>query len=158
MRLRIKLPAILALVAAITINAAQGSDPAKVMFEAAKKKELVDGNLNAAIQQYKSIVSKFAKDRAVVADSLIRMAECYQKLGDKESRRIYEQILKDYTDQKEAVTVARARLGKGLGTSDAHLSFRQVWKLPQVGGDDAAGLPSPDGRYLPYVDWSQHVY
>ena len=40
----------------------------------------------------------------------MRMAECYQKLGDAESRKIYEQVVKDYADQKEAVTLARARL------------------------------------------------
>src|SRR5256885_1889118 len=89
MRLRTKLAClILALLAAITIHAAQKSDSAKVMLEAAKKKEVVDGDLNAAIQQYKAIIDKFKNDRAVVADALVHMAECYQKLGDTESRKI----------------------------------------------------------------------
>ena len=63
MRLRTKLLAILALLAAITINAAQKSDPAKVMFEAAKKKEVVDGDLNAAIQQYKAHSETLSQER-----------------------------------------------------------------------------------------------
>ena len=50
-------------------------------------------------------------NRAVAAQALVRMAECYQKLGDSESRKIYEQIVRDYTDQKDAVTVAKAHLG-----------------------------------------------
>ena len=39
-------------IAAITLLAAEKIDPAQVMFEAAKKKEVVDGDLNTAIQQY----------------------------------------------------------------------------------------------------------
>src|SRR5262245_20120505 len=99
---------IVALVATLALNAAQTSDTAKLMFEAARKKEVVDGDLNAAIAHYKAIVSKFKGERSVVADALIRTAECYQKLGNTESRKIYEQVVKDFADQKDAVALARA--------------------------------------------------
>ena len=33
--------------------------------------------------------------------ALVRMADCYQKLGDAESRRIYEQVIREYPDQKD---------------------------------------------------------
>src|SRR5579862_1315468 len=108
--------AALVLAAAFTLLAADKPDSAKVMFEAAKKKELIDGDLNAAIAQYKTIVSKFAGQRAVVADALIHMAECYQKLGDAQASKIFEQVLNQYGDQKEAVATARAHLG-GAGPS-----------------------------------------
>src|SRR6185436_8257964 len=101
MRLRTTVFAILALLVAITIGAAQKNDSAKVMLEAAKKKELVDGDLNSAIQQYKVIVDKFKNDRSIAADALVHMAECYQKLGDAESRKIYERIIREYSDQKD---------------------------------------------------------
>src|ERR1043166_7608008 len=107
-----------ALLAAVTLNAAPKNDTAKVMFEAARKHEVVDGDLNAAIAQYRSIVSTCQDDRAVVADALIRMGDCYRKLGDTESRKIYEHVVKDFADQKDAVAVARARLGVEPGPLD----------------------------------------
>lgn len=45
------------------------------------------------------IVDTFKTDRAVVATALVRMAECYQKLGDAESRKIYERVAREFADQ-----------------------------------------------------------
>ena len=39
------------------------------------------------------------------------MAECYQKLGDKESQKLYERIARDFADQKDAAAEARSRAG-----------------------------------------------
>src|SRR5690242_13353385 len=38
-------------------------------------------NLNAAIQQYQSVVAQFDEARATAATALFRMAECYRKQG-----------------------------------------------------------------------------
>jgi hypothetical protein len=135
-------------IAAVTLLAAEKIDPAQMMFEAARKKEVVDGDLNTAIQQYKTIASKYAGDRAVAANALIRMADCYQKLGDAESQKIYERVLRDYGDQKEAVAVARARLGRNGSARETGILARQVWAGSEVYTN---GRPSPDGRYLPFV-------
>lgn len=147
MKVRSKLFTILVLLTTITLLAAAQTDPAKVMMEAAKKKEVVDGDINAAIQEYKAIVAKFPKQRAVVAAALIRMAECYEKLGDFVSQKIYEEILRDYADQKDAAAVARTRLG-GAAAKDAGIVARQVW-MPKM---EVIGSVSPDGRYLSYMD------
>src|SRR6266542_2050124 len=106
---------ILTLAAAVALLAADKPDPAQVMFEAAKKKEVVDGDLKGAIAQYKAIAENHAANRAVAANALMRMAECYQKLGDSEARKIYERLVRDFGDQKEAVTLARARLATMSG-------------------------------------------
>ena len=95
----------LALVAAVTCVSAAQHDAARTMLEAARKAEVVDGNLNGAIQQYRAIADKYKSDRAIVADALLRMAECYQKLGDAQARKIFEQVVRDYADQQEAVTM-----------------------------------------------------
>ena len=105
----------LVLAAALTLLAADKPDPARVMFEAAKKKEIIDGDLKAAIEQYKTVVSKYAGQRAIVADALIHMAECYRKLRSAQSGKIYERVIREYPDQKEAVAEARARLGGDSG-------------------------------------------
>ena len=103
----------------------------EIDLQAAIRTETVDGDLKAAIKQYDTIVAKYKDDRAVAATALIRMAECYRKQGDAESRKIYERVLRDYPDQKEAVSVARARLGRDESAQRAGaMSSRQVWTTP----------------------------
>ena len=129
---------------------AQAATTAELELRAARNKAEVEGDLKAAIQQYGAIVAKYKTDRAVAATALVHMAECYQKMGDAESRKIYEQVVKDYADQKEAVALARTRLGRESATSHGP-AFRQVWKMPNMA--TIQGTASHDGRYLPYVGW-----
>src|SRR5436190_6856659 len=99
----------LAFVTALSIgrlSAQSGYD----LFQKALAAERADGNLKNAIALYQQVVKDFASDRSLAANALIRMAECYEKVGDDESKRIYERLLRDYADQKEAVAIARARL------------------------------------------------
>ena len=106
---------IIATVAAVVLIApvaAQKTSEADTLLAAAQQKETLEGDPNAAIKQYSAIVSKYAKtDRAVAAMALVHMAECYQKIGDAAARKIYEQVVREYSDQKEAAALARAGLG-----------------------------------------------
>jgi Tol biopolymer transport system component len=129
---------------------AQKFDRADVALEAASKKEMVDGDLKGAIGLYQNIISQFSStDRAAVAKALVRMGQCYEKLGSAEARQAYERAVRDFSDQREMVETARARLA-ALGAGRTGLSYRRVWSGPQV---DFFGTVSPDGRYLSYVDW-----
>jgi lipopolysaccharide biosynthesis regulator YciM len=119
----------LALVSAVLLLApalaAQKTDSAQALLRAATDKAVVDGDLNGAIKQYQTIVDTFKTDRAVVATALVRMAECYQKLGDAESRKIYERVAREFADQAESAATARTRLA---ALASASLSAaRQVW-------------------------------
>src|SRR4030095_13062994 len=143
----------LALVAVVTMLPvtrsaviAQGQAKAQTTLKAAMDKEVLEGDLKGAIEQYKKLAQ--SSDRAIAAKALIQMAGCYQKLGDAEARKIYEQVGKNYADQKEAAAVARTRLG-GSGTSTA-MNSKLVWNGPQVDGE---GTVSPDGRYVSFPDW-----
>ena len=144
-------PIITAILAAILAVGAQTKGEAERMFKAAKNAELVDGNLKAAIEQYNTIIAKFSKtDRAASADALVRMAECYTKLGDAQAHKIYERVLREYADQKEAAAVARARLAEG-DPGESAKGDRVVWA-----GENALhvwGSVSRDGRYVSYTDW-----
>ena len=121
------------------------------MLEAAKQKELVEGNLPAAIRQYQAIVDKYQRtDRAVAADALVAMAACYRKQGDAQATRILESVVRDYPEQKAAVALAQARLGPSAPVTRAGLANVQLWRGPKV---DNTGSVSRDGRYLSYVDW-----
>lgn len=78
------------------------------LFKAAVNTEQVDGNLTSAIEQYKKVAA--GSNRALAAQALVRMAEAYQKLGDAESTQIFQRVVREFADQKEAVAAARARL------------------------------------------------
>src|SRR5512144_1058039 len=98
---------IAAVLAIPTLAPAQRS--AEVALRAAMETETVKGDLKGAIEQYKKIAQ--SGNRAVAAQALLRMAECYQKLGDAESRKVYERIVREFEDQPSAVATAKARLG-----------------------------------------------
>ncbi|MBI3279188.1 MAG: PD40 domain-containing protein [Acidobacteria bacterium] len=136
--------------AAILAAGAQ-SNEAERQLKAAMNAELLNGDLKAAIKQYGEIAAKYKSDRAVAAMALVRMAEAYQKMGDAEASRTYERVVREFADQKEAVNIARARLGRNESAAGAK-GDRPVWTGGRV---DMFGRISPDGRYLTYVDWAQ---
>lgn len=142
-RIAMLLPAV---ACAVALIAAQG-DGASAL-EAARTKAMLDGDLRAAIRQYQEIAERYRSDGRIAAQALMHMAECYQKLGDAQAETIYQRIVREYSNQKEAA-VARARLGGGRTTA-AVKGDRVVWKGRKA---DLFGTVSPDGRYLSYVDW-----
>lgn len=134
--------------------AAQSTESAAALLRAAIDQATVDGDLKGAIKQYQAIVQKFPADRGAVATALVRMGECYRKLGDAQARHVYERVIREFNDQKEAAAEARARLATlNRASGPAQPSepvVRRVWSGPEV---DLLVAPSPDGRYLTYVDW-----
>jgi Tol biopolymer transport system component len=126
-----------------------------VGLQRAIQQETVTGNLKAAIDEYRKIVAHAGSDRAVAAKALVHMAECYRKEGDAQAQKLYEQVVREYGDQKEAVAIARAELGDAdrLGRHTG-IAIRQVWTAP-AGGDIYSPV-SPDGRFIPYVNWKEY--
>jgi Tol biopolymer transport system component len=130
---------------------AQGVTEAERQLQKAILLETVDGNLQAAIDQYKVIVAQNGSNRATAAKALLRLAGCYEKLGQTEAEKTYQQLINDYADQTAEVTLARTRLGALLTAARdlaAKPSFRQIrvasslfW-LPQL---------SPDGSKLAFA-------
>ena len=84
-----------------------------VELQRVTQQEIVTGDLRAAIDSYKKIVARAGSNREVAAQALVRMAESYQKLGDVEARTIYARLIRDFSDQKDAVAIAR-RLVAGI--------------------------------------------
>ncbi len=138
-------------VLAVGVVAAQGveraqSQSAATMFESARKLETVDGDLKGAIRQYEAIVKQYPNDRATAANALLRMADCYHRLGDQqEAGKHYDRILRDFSDHKAAAAAARAQLGAATPRTKV---FRPVWTGPAVGGGNVSG----DGRYIPFAN------
>ncbi len=141
---------VIASLASLTIAIAQNLE---VDLQRAIQNETVTGDLEAAIEAYSAIVARAGRNRAVAAQALLRMARARQKLGDAESRKIYERIVKEFSDQATAVAEARASLA-ALGATPGPRSgraARQLWADELV---DGQGSISADGRYLSFTDWS----
>ena len=138
--LTIAMAAVLLLSTRSAVTAQVQDKAAAAGLKAAMDKETLEGDPKSAIEQYKKIAE--SKDRAIAAQALVRMAESYRKLGDTESRRIYERIVKDFGDQTEAATLARARLDGApvLGTLTKRLLHNGCAGL--------AGDLSSDGRFV----------
>ncbi len=130
--------------------AAQKPQQAEALLQKAAQKETVDGDLKAALELYKQAVTAAGNNRAVAAKALVQMGECYEKQGNTEAEKAYQQVITSYADQAEAVARARARLvalGGAVPASGAVI--RRVLKNDAY---DPGGALSPDGRFMAYVE------
>ena len=102
--------ALLALIGVGTILAAgvaaqqapKQADRPDVELQAAVRAETVDGNLKGAIELYQKL-SK-SSDRAVAAQALVRMGQCYEKLGSTEARQAYERAVRRSSARMRALS------------------------------------------------------
>ncbi len=127
------LATVLALVAALTsaLGAQQGK--ADVALRAAMEQETVRGDLKGAIEAYKKVVDTYRDNHPVAVQALLRMAEAYQKLGSAEAQKVYERVLREFPDQKEAVAIATARVARtASGSATSLTAHRAVWRV--IGG------------------------
>ena len=125
----------------IDAQSRQDASTARTLYQQALYERDATGNLKAAIALYERVLAT-RPDRALAAQTLIGMAECYQKLGNAESRRLFEQVVQDYADQPDAVLVARSQLGT---VARSVMTTRQVASVA-VGGV-GYGSVSPDGSH-----------
>jgi len=95
----------------------QQSDEAAVALQRAVRADLVDGDLDRAIVLYRSVVDEFGDIRPVAAEALLRIGMSYEKLGRREARAAYEELLRDYPDQREIAAQANNRLTAFAGPS-----------------------------------------
>jgi Tol biopolymer transport system component len=130
------------------------------LFEKALYVEEGQGDLQKAIGLYQDIVKKFPGEREIAAKAQLHIGLCYEKLGLEEAEKAFQKVVNDFPDQKGAVGLARERLSlllrarAALEKSAGEMRVRKVW-------DEAIdsffmGTPSPDGRYLTYIDWQNY--
>ena len=142
----------------ISASVIQSGEQLEVQLKAAVHKELVDGDLEGAIAGYKSILTRAGTNRAIAAKALVQMGKCYEKLGNSEAQKAYQQVVRDYSDQAEQVEQARARLAalkSGAAEPQRELTMA-IRRVPSGTAGQALDMytkPSPDGRYLAYTDW-----
>ena len=152
---RIGLAAIVGLTLVLTILTATptpalaqtGSD----LFQQALVKEQAEGDLRGAITLYERIVRDFSGNRTLSANALVQMGQCYERLGSQEAERAYQRVVRDYPDQTEIVTLARARLAALQRVEPTGIVTRELhsWRH----GERSGLSPTPDGRQLVAMDW-----
>lgn len=140
--------AALLLAASLSAQPSPDSRKAQGLIQAAQAKESVQGDLKGAVELYRRAAREAGPDHATATRALLAAAGCYEKQGASEARKVYEEILAKYPGQKEAVALARQKLGHSVSASTP--SVRQLWSAPDV--DDEGGV-SPDGRWLTYAHW-----
>ncbi len=85
---------VLTVLVAAPLAAGQTADRVEVLLKATVHQALVDGDLEAAIEQYKDIVARAGGNRAVAAKALLQMGRAYEKLGRSEASAAYERLLR----------------------------------------------------------------
>ena len=121
------------MLSAAMLNAWQASpDKSEVDLRAAQKKETIDGDLRGAIAVFQQI-SK-SGNRVVAAKALLRMGQCYERLGDPRSRTVYERLVREFSDQSEALAEAKLRLLNGrrqMEDNAATGALLNSWSTPE---------------------------
>ena len=134
-----------------SVTGTQGpQSSADTALRSAIETETVKGDLKTAIAQYKRIIELHRDNRPIRAQALLRLAQAYQRLGDAQARLLYEQVIREYADQSDAVAAARRFLITGAAPRADHV----VKSGESVTWGD--GRVSSDGRFVCYTDW-QHT-
>lgn len=138
-------------------NTASSQQTAGELFEKALYMEEAQGDLQKAIDLYQKIIKQFPENREVAAKAQLQIGMCFEKLGLKEAQKAFQNVIDKYPEQMEEVKVAKEKLSILLRAQavvekgDKEFKIRKVWGGRDV---DTFGAPSPDGRYLSYVDWN----
>jgi Tol biopolymer transport system component len=153
MNMRMRLIAVFILcVAGATLGVHGQTETASMLLEAARRLEVVEGDIPGAIRRYQAVVDRFAQtDRAAAALALLRMAEAYDKLGDPQAQVTYQRVVRDFADQTATASAARSRLAVAQAQSAAsRVTAAQAWNdLDNLGA--RTGIVSADGRYISFT-------
>jgi hypothetical protein len=101
-----------AVVTIVYVSIAALAQSAGESYQQALIQENGVGNLQNAIQLYQRAAKEAGVDRRLGALALLGVARCYEKLGQDESRKVYEEIVQSYPDQTEQAALAQARLAR----------------------------------------------
>jgi Tol biopolymer transport system component len=139
--------------AGLGVLGAQTTAEAEKLLEGARHKEVIDGDLKGAIEQYRQIAAKFAKQPEIAARALFQLGQCQEKLGQADAKKSYERIVREFAGQRDIVTQARlASMADPTAGKTTGITARQLW------ADKSGAVPSkltlvPDGKSVVFADW-----
>jgi Tol biopolymer transport system component len=143
-------------VAALTAVVSSQTRSGNAVFEQALAKERVEGNLPEAIRLYERVVAEFAADRALGAKALVQVGLCYERLGGDGAVRAYGRLVRDFADQAEAVSQARARLAvlkPPVSGAAGAATMPSLRPLPRMGQFNELQSLSPDGSKAAFTSY-----
>lgn len=135
----------------------QNSSEHKVLFEKAKFTMETKGDLKGAIKLFEEIIKKYPDERECAAKSQLYIGLCYEKLGLEQAQKAFQKVIDNYPEQAEVVKVANEKLSLLLKAQAMLEKGEKEFKMRKVWADAIdyffVGTPSPDGRYVSYVNW-----
>jgi Tol biopolymer transport system component len=108
------------------------------------------GKMEDAIKLYEKVAHDFASDRPLAAKALMQAARGYEKLGQDKAAKVYEQIEREYADQREYVDAARVRLAALKPTAPPTMALRKI-----EFGEGIQNIAGTDGQRVVYWDADQ---
>ena len=87
----------------------QEKQPEKLLSEAIYQEE-VNGDLSEVIKTFQIIIEQYPDNRPVAAKALLHQGMCYEKMGLKQARKTYQEIINKYPEQTDEVVVAKERI------------------------------------------------
>jgi Tol biopolymer transport system component len=101
----------LALIFAFVLaGAAQQS--AEQLYKTGLYEEEMGGDLQKAIGIYQDILKRFPDNRSIAAMAQLHIGLCYDKLGTSEAEKAFQNVIDNYPEQKNEVTIAREMLSR----------------------------------------------
>lgn len=128
---------------------------AEELYQAGLYQEEVAGDLQRAIEIYRSVLRAHPQSRVAGAMAQLHIGLCYEALGLAEAQRAYQRVIDQFADQSDAVRQARARLAALRPAAAAAPGRGPVARRLLSGADTDINnlddmVPSPDGRRVAY--------
>ena len=137
----------------IGVSSGYAQQTAEQLYQSGLYKEEIEGELDAAIKIYETIIKQYPENRLVAAKTQLHIGLCYEKLGLKEAQRAYQKVVDKYPEQTEAVKLANEKLslllrvGTLVGKGDSVLKITKIFESSAK----YCGFISPDGKKLALV-------
>ncbi|HBE40592.1 MAG TPA: hypothetical protein DDW27_05200 [Bacteroidales bacterium] len=134
------------------VSVVYGQQAAEQLYQSALYKEEIEGDLDAAIKIYETVIKQYPENRPVAAKTQLHIGLCYEKLGLKEAQKAYQKVVDKYPEQTEAVKLANEKLsllfrvGSVVGKGDSTLKMTKIFE-----SSEKSGFLSPDGKKLALI-------
>src|SRR5688572_236282 len=148
---RLSTAIVIVLLLTVVAYSQQSNSQLDKLFASAQHKAAVEGNIKGAIEDYERIVTAAGKDRGTAAKALLRIAEAYRDLSDRDAeQKVYRRIQREFADQKQAAQIAAANL---RSESPSTIVWERA-KADVYGGLWSNARVSRDGRLLAVPDFT----
>jgi len=143
---------ILAFTFAVQSTSAQEVDSPEALLRLAQRSELNNGDLEAAIQLYETVLVRYPNHDSAIVEALFRIGFCYERLGQPEAVNYYQQVINRYPDQLSWVEQANYRLSMLPGGMEPTPTTTTPVLAGEFGFDIAIPSLSEDARFITYVN------